>query len=173
MHVVVHPVAVGRGRLLWSGREVPCTLGRGGVRRDKREGDGATPVGRYPFRSFYWRPDRFAVAPPSALPGEALTPQHGWCDAPDHAAYNRPVRLPFAASHERLWRDDALYDVIVVLGHNDAPVVPHAGSAIFMHLMRDDGGPTDGCVGLARSDLLELLAALGPGAEITFEPIPA
>ncbi|MBM3522652.1 MAG: hypothetical protein FJX57_06820 [Alphaproteobacteria bacterium] len=166
MDVVVRPLAIGRGRLAWRAREVACTLGRGGVRADKCEGDGATPTGRFPVRSFYWRPDRQKAPPPSRLPGEALTPDHGWCDAPGDAAYNRPVRLPYAASHERLWRDDALYDVIVVLGHNDDPVVPFAGSAIFMHLMRDDGGPTDGCIGLARADLLALLAELRPGSTI-------
>lgn len=169
MNVVVRPLEVGRGRLAWGGRDVACTLGRGGVRLDKREGDGATPVGRFPFRRFYWRPDRFAAVPASGLPGEALTQAHGWCDAPDDPAYNRPVTLPYAGRHEKLWRADALYDVIVVLGHNDAPVVPHAGSAIFMHLRRDDGGPTDGCVGLARDDLLALLAALSPSDTIEIE----
>lgn len=166
MDVVVRSLAIGRGRLAWHRLDVACTLGRGGVRADKREGDGATPIGRFPFRSFYWRPDRFTAPPSSRLPGEALSPDHGWCDAPDDVAYNRPVRLPYAASHERLWRDDRHYDVVVVLGHNDAPVVPFAGSAIFMHLMRDDGGATDGCIGLARDDLLALLAELGPGSMI-------
>jgi L,D-peptidoglycan transpeptidase YkuD (ErfK/YbiS/YcfS/YnhG family) len=166
MDVTVVPQAIGRGTLSWSERTVPCTLGRGGVRLDKREGDGATPVGRFAFRRVLWRPDRFDAAPRTALPTQALAPQDGWCDWPDDPLYNRPVRLPYPARHERLWRDDALYDLIVILGHNDDPVVPHAGSAVFMHLARADGGPTDGCIGLARADLLALLARLDPASAV-------
>ena len=87
----------------------------------------------------------------------------GWCDWPDDPLYNRPVTLPYPARHERMWRDDELYDIVVVIGHNDDPVVPGAGSAVFMHLARKDGGPTEGCVGLARGDLRDLLAACAPG----------
>jgi L,D-peptidoglycan transpeptidase YkuD (ErfK/YbiS/YcfS/YnhG family) len=169
MDVTVTPLAIGRGEISWSDRSYACTLGRGGVRRDKREGDGATPVGRFAFRRLLWRPDRFDVAPRTALPTRALTQDDGWCDWPEDPLYNRPVRLPYPARHERLWRDDALYDLIVILGHNDDPVVPHAGSAVFMHLARADGGPTDGCIGLARADLLDLLARLDPASTIAIE----
>lgn len=165
MIVAVTCLAPGRGLLSWNEREIPCTLGRGLARADKREGDGATPVGRYPFRRVLFRPDH-GPAPRTRLPVVPIAPDDGWCDAPGDPAYNRPVKLPYSASAERMWRDDALYDIVVVLGHNDAPVMTGAGSAIFMHLARDDGGPTEGCVGLARDDLLALLAALGPGDEI-------
>ena len=133
-----------------------CAVGRGGIRADKREGDGATPIGCWPLRRVLFRRDRL-TAPHSALPVAALAEDDGWCDAPADPRYNRPVKLPYAASHERLWRDDAIYDVIVVLGHNDDPPRPGAGSAIFLHLARDDYGPTEGCVALARDDLLTLL----------------
>lgn len=167
MDVRVVPLAIGRGELSWGDRKVACTLGRGGVRADKREGDGATPVGRFPFRRLLWRPDRFAAAPRTSLPAQPLAPEDGWCDWPQDANYNRQVRLPYPSRHERLWRDDALYDLIVIIGHNDEPVVPHAGSAVFMHLAREDGRPTDGCVGLARGDLLDLLATLDGASTLT------
>jgi L,D-peptidoglycan transpeptidase YkuD (ErfK/YbiS/YcfS/YnhG family) len=166
----VHGIAPGRGRLQSAVLSCACTLGRTGVVADKREGDGGTPAGLFALRRLYWRPDRFERAPPTRLPAYAIAPSDGWCDAPDDAAYNRPVTLPYAASHERLWRDDALYDLVVVIGHNDAPAVPGAGSAIFIHLMRDDGGPTAGCIGLARPDLLTLLAVSGPETEIAISP---
>jgi L,D-peptidoglycan transpeptidase YkuD (ErfK/YbiS/YcfS/YnhG family) len=104
----------------------------------------------------------------SGLAVTALTPAMGWCDDPDHADYNRPVTLPHPAGHEVMWRDDGLYDVVVVLGHNDDPPVPGRGSAIFLHCARPDPDgphglhPTAGCVALPRADLLAVLAALPP-----------
>lgn len=159
MRVDVLQTAIGKGLLRWGACEVACTLGRGGVRADKREGDGATPSGSFPFRRVLWRPDRLAK-PATRLPAAALSPADGWCDWPEDPAYNHQVALPHPARHERLWRKDGLYDVIVIIGHNDSPVMPHAGSAVFVHVAREDGGPTDGCVGLARADLLDLLAGL-------------
>lgn len=139
-----------------------CALGRGGVRADKREGDGATPAGRFPLRRVLYRPDRLAAPPETALPCRPLRPADGWCDDPADPRYNRPVDLPYPASHERLWREDEIYDIVGVLGHNDDPVVPGAGSAIFLHVARPDYAPTAGCVALAREDLLRLLSACGP-----------
>jgi L,D-peptidoglycan transpeptidase YkuD (ErfK/YbiS/YcfS/YnhG family) len=148
------------GELRWDDRTYRCALGRGGVHIDKREGDGVTPVGRFPLRRVLYRPDRLS-APVTRLPVAPLAPDDGWCDDPVDAQYNRPVRLPYAARHEELWRADALYDVIVVIGHNDAPVVAGMGSAIFMHLASADYRPTQGCVALARQDLLDVLAGVG------------
>ncbi|MDJ0609862.1 MAG: L,D-transpeptidase family protein [Kiloniellales bacterium] len=145
-----------------------CALGPGGCRRDKREGDGATPIGSWPMRRVLYRPDRMA-APPTALPVAALDPADGWCDDPEDAHYNRPVTLPYEASHEVLWREDEIYDVIVILGHNDDPPVPGAGSAIFLHVARPDYSPTQGCVALAREDLLAVLGAAGPGTAVVVE----
>ena len=96
------------------------------------------------------------------MPVEAIRRDDGWCDAPDDDAYNRPVALPYPASAERMWREDDVYDLVVVLGHNDDPVMPGMGSAIFLHLARPDYAPTEGCVALARADLEALLAVAGP-----------
>jgi len=150
------------GEVQCENRTYRCALGRGGVRVDKREGDGATPVGRFPLRRVLYRPDRLS-APRTRLPVAPLASDDGWCDDPADSQYNRPVRLPYAGRHEELWRTDALYDVIVVIGHNDAPVIAGMGSAIFMHLAGANYQPTQGCIALARQDLLELLAQLGPG----------
>ncbi|MEL3890489.1 L,D-transpeptidase family protein [Ferrovibrio sp. MS7] len=135
-----------------------CALGKGGCKPalEKREGDGATPLGRWPLRLVFIRQDR--VAPPRcALPLVPLDSGMGWCDDPADPAYNRPIRLPFAASHEKLWREDHVYDLIVVLGHNDDPPVPGMGSAIFLHVAREGYAPTEGCVALTREDLVALL----------------
>jgi len=147
------------GTLRFRGRCYRCALGRGGISVVKREGDGVTPAGRFPLRRLLYRADRLP-APRCALPAAAIQSHDGWCDASGDAACNRQVRLPYAASAERLWREDGLYDLVLVLGHNDAPPVAGAGSAIFVHVARADYGPTEGCVALAKADLLEVLAAL-------------
>lgn len=156
------------GRLhLPDGRTAACVLGRGGMvpAAEKREGDGASPAGRWPMRRVFYRPDR--EAPPlTALERVPLRPRDGWCDDPSHPLYNRAVTLPIPASHEVLWRDDHVYDLIIELGHNDDPPVPGLGSAIFMHLTRPDRAPTEGCVALDRDDLLEVLRLSEPGAAI-------
>lgn len=146
---------------------VRAALGRSGViaADDKREGDGATPTGRYPVRRVLYRADRGA-APQTRLPIRALREDDGWCDAPNDIAYNCAVRLPFAASHEKMWREDELYDIVVVLGHNDNPPVPGSGSAIFLHCKRGDYQPTEGCVALDNADVRRFLKQTRPGDHI-------
>jgi L,D-peptidoglycan transpeptidase YkuD (ErfK/YbiS/YcfS/YnhG family) len=151
---LVHP----DGRLELRGRFWRCALGRGGVRQFKLEGDGATPAGLLALRRVLYRADRGTI-PRAAVPREPIAEQDGWCDDPSHADYNRQVRLPHPARHEELWRRDGLYDVVGVLGWNDAPVERRRGSAIFLHVARADYAPTEGCIALAREDLLAVLAA--------------
>ncbi|HYZ62353.1 MAG TPA: L,D-transpeptidase family protein [Acetobacteraceae bacterium] len=135
-----------------------AALGRGGLTTAKREGDGATPVGHLPLRRILYRADRVR-RPRTKLPTLPLAPHDGWCDDPGHADYNRLVRLPHDGRHETLWRADGVYDVIAVLGWNDAPVERGRGSAIFLHVARPDWAATEGCVALALPDLLEVLEA--------------
>jgi len=142
---------------------LPCALGRAGCRVHKREGDGATPIGRWTMREVLYRPDRVR-RPRTGLPTKPIRTDDGWCDAPADRNYNRPVRLPYRASAERLWRHDALYDVVVVLGYNDRPRSRGRGSAIFMHVASPGYAPTQGCIALERSHLLRLLERLGKGA---------
>jgi L,D-peptidoglycan transpeptidase YkuD (ErfK/YbiS/YcfS/YnhG family) len=157
------------GEARWQGRRFRCALGYGGVRSDKREGDGATPAGTWPMREVLFRPDRIgAVA--TALPHRALLQQDGWCDDPADPNYNRPVPLPYPAHCEHLWLEDHVYDVILPLGYNDDPVVAGRGSAIFLHVARPDFAPTAGCVALALADLLAVMAAAGPGARVRVVP---
>jgi len=141
----------------WGGQLLRCALGRSGIRLAKREGDGATPAGAWPMRRALYRPDR-EKPPRTRLPLRPLSAGDGWCDAPEDPAYNWPIGLPYPAHAESLWREDGIYDLLVVLGYNDDPVLPGLGSAIFLHLARPDFAPTEGCVALARADLLLVLA---------------
>lgn len=143
---------------------VPALIGAGGLTRNKREGDHATPVGFLPFRHVFYRADRVA-RPVTALRVEALAPGDGWCDDPAHRDYNRQVALPHPARHETLWRDDHCYDLCVVLGWNDSPVVPERGSAIFLHLPPASGA-TEGCVALSEPLLRQLIASDAKGIEV-------
>lgn len=172
MKIIVRPdpsnPAATTGTAVWNGRVATTALGRGGVRTDKREGDGATPTGVFPLRQVYWRADRTAE-PVTALPKQPISPDDGWCDDPADAAYNRPVKLPHPARHELLWRDDRIYDLILTIGHNDDPPVPGAGSAVFVHLIRPERTPTDGCVAFDEADLRRLLAEARPGDDLIVE----
>lgn len=131
----------------------------------KREGDGASPIGKWPVRRVFYRPDR-GPAPETGVPVIALKPDDGWSDDPGEPAYNRLVPLPCRGSHERLWRGDGVYDLIVELGCNDDPVVAGMGSAIFLHVARPGYAPTEGCVALAEGDLRAVLRRLGGGSVI-------
>jgi L,D-peptidoglycan transpeptidase YkuD (ErfK/YbiS/YcfS/YnhG family) len=155
----------GAGLLSWTGGTMRAALGRGGLSAAKREGDGATPIGLFNLRSLWWRADRIA-APDTDLPRFAITPDCGWSDDPADPDYNRAVRLPHPWRHERLWREDGLYDLMAPLGYNDDPPVPGLGSAIFLHVARPDYHPTEGCVALSLADLLALLPRCGPQTKI-------
>ncbi|NQV22041.1 MAG: L,D-transpeptidase family protein [Rhodospirillales bacterium] len=165
INVTTQPGTKHAGHLQWHGKTYRCALGRSGLTKAKQEGDGATPIGRFPLCEILYRPDRLG-SPPTVLKVRPLTPNDGWCDDPADDNYNRPIAHPYPASAEHLWRDDGLYDLVVVIGYNLAPVAPGMGSAIFLHVATDDYGPTEGCVALARADLLEVLADCAPDTHI-------
>ena len=160
-----------RGRLTAGDIVLPCALGRSGVTQAKHEGDGASPIGTWPLRYVLFRPDR-TDRPATALPVQAISPGDGWCDDPADPRYNLPVQLPYGASAETLWREDELYDVVVVLGYNDDPPRPDRGSAIFFHLATPEFAPTAGCVAVHRADMVRLLKHCGPGTKLEIAGAP-
>jgi L,D-peptidoglycan transpeptidase YkuD (ErfK/YbiS/YcfS/YnhG family) len=150
------PGAPARGVLRCGDWHVGCALGRAGVTYSKREGDGATPAGTLRPRLVLFRPDR-VHRPVTELRVLPIRADDGWCDDPQDRNYNRAVALPYPARHERLWRDDHLYDVLVVLDWNLEPAIPNRGSAIFLHIERADGGPTEGCIAVGVSPMRRLV----------------
>lgn len=143
------------------GVSTPCLIGRNGAlpAAAKHEGDGCTPLGRWAVRSALLRLDR-VTRPASALPWRPLRTDDGWSDDPADPAYNTAVRHPHPFSAEHMWREDGLYDVIVVLGYNDAPPVPGRGSAIFLHCLASGHPATAGCVAIDREALEAMLPRL-------------
>jgi L,D-peptidoglycan transpeptidase YkuD (ErfK/YbiS/YcfS/YnhG family) len=156
------------GVLLAGRLAIPVALGRGGIRADKREGDGATPRGRFRLVRLWWRPDRLR-RPQTLLPVQRITADLAWCEAPADRRYNRPFRRSANEPGDRLWRADHLYDLIVELDHNTRPRVAGRGSAVFVHVARPGFGPTAGCVALRLASLKRLLAQAGPKTRIMIQ----
>ena len=148
------------GRLIAGPLVIRCALGAGGIIHRKREGDGGTPAGRLRLLSGFFRSDRIG-RPRSALSFVALRSNHGWCDDPSASLYNRLVFLPFRRRHERMWREDQLYDTLLYLNYNMKPRSKGRGSAIFFHLASENLSATAGCVAISQSDMRRLLPRLG------------
>jgi L,D-peptidoglycan transpeptidase YkuD (ErfK/YbiS/YcfS/YnhG family) len=154
-----------RGWLTAGGQTIPVALGRGGIIANKREGDGGTPKGTFRPRRLWWRADRHP-RPHTFLPIRAIRPEDTWCEDPDSRHYNQPVRLDRDQGGDRLKRDDHLYDFIIEIDHNSRPRVAGRGSAVFLHLARENFSPTAGCVSMTKSAMLRLLRRLGPRTRI-------
>ena len=159
------PVDPCRGRLQAGTLVLPCALGRSGKRHGKREGDGASPVGRFRLLQAFYRADH-GPRPRTGLPLRPIRPDDGWCDDVRDRRYNRLVPLPGPTSHEKMWRDDHLYDVVLDIAWNRGPIVKGRGSAIFLHLARPGFLPTEGCVAVERRMIRRLLERIGPNTRI-------
>jgi len=155
-----------RGWLIAGPFVLPVALGRGGIKANKREGDGATPRGRFKLRRLWWRADR-GPRPRTRLPVRRITPTDAWCEDPADRRYNRPIRLAPGTPGDRLWREDHLYDLVIELDHNTRPRIAGRGSAVFIHVARPRYAPTIGCVALKADSLHRLLNVLAQSAKIT------
>jgi L,D-peptidoglycan transpeptidase YkuD (ErfK/YbiS/YcfS/YnhG family) len=154
-----------RGWLTVDGQTIPVALGRGGIRANKREGDGGTPKGIFRPIRLWWRADRHP-RPRTFLPVRPIMPQDAWCEDPADRHYNQPIRLAGDAGGDRLTRSDHLYDFIIEIDHNTRPRIAGRGSAVFLHLARDNFGPTAGCVAMTQPAMLHLLRRIGPRTRI-------
>lgn len=167
-NIVVRPKPGNRSKGLMhvGGTVFPCALGRGGITANKREGDGGTPLAAMRILGGYFRRDHF---PPrgSRLKMSPITSDLGWCEVPADRNYNRPVKMPYGASHERMLRDDRLYDACLVLDWNIRPRLRGRGSAIFFHLARPDFTPTAGCVAVTHAVMRRLLPLLSRHTVLT------
>jgi L,D-peptidoglycan transpeptidase YkuD (ErfK/YbiS/YcfS/YnhG family) len=149
--------------LQFKGRNIRCSLGKNGVTSDKKEGDGCTPIGSFKLRQSFYRADRIPKPTlPSWFASAETLPDYGWCDDVNSVEYNKFVMLPFAESHENLWlNDSSVYDLLAVIGYNDDPIIPGAGSAIFFHVT-ESYGSTAGCVAISLADLQWVLENIEP-----------
>ena len=148
---------------------VPCALGCGGIAVKQSEGDGITPIGNFALLSVMVRDDRLAL-PETTLSISTINKNDGWCVDPGSPDYNSPITLPHSECHEKLCRDDALYDVIVDVDYNRTETIAGKGSAIFIHVAQPTYSPTEGCVALALKDLLELLKSCDSDTRLIISP---
>ncbi len=163
MDIVVEQTETNHASLSFRGLEFQCSIGEGKITEKKFEGDLCTPAGRWPLRRVFYREDRL-LKPDTSLETLPVSKNMGWSDDPrDDRRYNTLIKTPYSFSHEKLWRSDSLYDIVVELGYNDSPPILGRGSAIFMHLARPNFEPTAGCVALKKSDLLSLLSLVSHG----------
>jgi len=147
---------------------LPVALGRGGIKANKREGDGGTPRGNFRLRQLWWRADKHP-RPTTSLPVQRISPDDGWCEDPADRRYNRPIKVPADANADRLARKDNLYDFIIEIDHNTRPRVAGRGSAVFIHAARQGFAPTAGCIALEIKTLRRILARLSPRTRIVVE----
>lgn len=152
-----YDLVVAGSTLFVAGKRYRCVVGKAGVVDAKKEADGGTPFGVFALRKVLYRADK-TTKPKTCLPVEQITQDAIWCDDVLSAEYNKQLKLPFVGSYENLWRDDDVYDIVVPLGYNDELPEPGKGSAIFIHVSRENYTPTDGCVALQKEDLLEVLS---------------
>jgi L,D-peptidoglycan transpeptidase YkuD (ErfK/YbiS/YcfS/YnhG family) len=166
LHLRTAPGNRRQGWLSLGPQLIKVAIGRGGIKANKREGDGATPTGRYRLVRLWWRPDRLP-RPRTMLPARPITAADGWCEDPTDRRYNRPIRMLPGQPGDRLQRADELYDLIIEIDHNQRPRVSGRGSAVFIHVSREGMTPTAGCVSMPAGTLRRLIAWLGPRTTIT------
>ena len=155
--------------LLGIEHKVPCALGYGGIDIKKQEGDGITPVGTFSLLNVMVRSDRLAL-PKTNLSISTISEDDGWCDDPYSPDYNQPIKLPQNVSHEKLYRDDSLYVIVVDVSYNRKTPISGKGSAIFIHVVLPDYKSTKGCIGLITDDLLELLKSCNSNTRLVISP---
>ena len=165
LHVARAPGNPARGLMRLHGVAIPVALGRGGIQANKREGDGATPRGRFRLLRLWWRADRM-TRPKTRLPVRAIRGDDGWCEDAGDRRYNRPIKLSPSTPGDRLRRDDTLYDLVIELDHNTRPRMKNRGSAVFIHVARPGFAPTAGCVALSAPGLRHLLTRIGAHTRI-------
>jgi L,D-peptidoglycan transpeptidase YkuD (ErfK/YbiS/YcfS/YnhG family) len=165
VHVSARPARRSQGWLRAGSWCLPVALGRGGIRANKREGDGGTPRGRFRPLRLWWRADRLP-RPQTQLPTRRIGPADAWCEDPDDRRYNHPFRRSASEPGDRLWRQDRLYDLIIEIDHNIRPRIAGRGSAVFVHVARPGFTPTAGCIALTPRALRLLVRRMGPKTRI-------
>ena len=153
--------------LLYNGIKYKCAIGNGGFRDKKKEGDGCTPIGVFQVTDILYREDKIKTLVTN-YSLQKISPTDGWCDDPKSKHYNTKIKFPFANGAEELFRQDDRYDIVCVTNHNQNPIVPGAGSAIFIHVASEDYSATAGCIALSLKDLTEILSTLTKTTELFF-----
>jgi L,D-peptidoglycan transpeptidase YkuD (ErfK/YbiS/YcfS/YnhG family) len=153
------------GYLKYKDLKFKCALGKAGIGKKKREGDNITPTGTFKIVKIYYRSDRVKKIA-SKFRQIEITKNMGWCDDPNSKNYNQLINLPSKYNHEKLFKKNNIYDLIIVLNYNMKPVIKNKGSAIFIHVAKKKYQPTQGCIALKKNNLLKLLSKISKNIKI-------
>ena len=158
-------IRVKKNYITFKDKQFQCSIGKSGFSKNKKEGDGCTPVGTFFIENVYYRADKIKSLETN-INKVKINKIDGWCDDPTQKEYNQLIRFPYNFSAEELYRDDSLYNIVCVLNYNTKPIKPGLGSAIFMHVAKDDYKPTKGCITLKQEDLIFLLSLIDKRTKI-------
>ena len=156
------------GYLQYKNFRFRCAIGKTGIKKKIREGDNITPKGIYKLINIFFRPDRIRDLK-TVIKKNKITRKIGWCDDINSKYYNRKIELPNKSGHEKLYRQDNIYDIIVVLNYNINPVIKNKGSAIFLHIAKKNYQKTQGCIAIKKIHLKKLLSVIGKNTKIKIE----
>ena len=144
-------------KFLYLGKyKLRCAIGKRGITYKKKEGDQKTPKGTFSFKSIFYRKDRMRNLK-TTIKKKIITKNMGWCDDSNSKYYNKLIKLPFKKKAEKMWLEDRIYDVLVVIDYNIKPVIKNKGSAIFLHIAKKNYPPTKGCIAINKKDILFLI----------------
>ena len=153
------------GYLQYKNLKFRCALGKAGIKKKEKEGDNVTPKGIFKIISIYYRPDRIKNII-TTVKKIKIKKNIGWCDDPNSHFYNQQISLPNKFGHEKLYRNDSLYDLILVLNYNVNPIIKNKGSAIFIHIAKKNYKKTKGCIALKKKHLIELVLKIKKNTKI-------
>ena len=153
------------GYLQYKNLKFRCALGKAGIKKKEKEGDNVTPKGIFKITSMYYRPDKIKNII-TAVKKIKIKKNIGWCDDPNSNFYNQQISLPNKFGHEKLYRKDSLYDLILVLNYNVNPIIKYKGSAIFIHIAKKNYKNTKGCIALKKQHLIELISKIKKNTKI-------
>jgi L,D-peptidoglycan transpeptidase YkuD (ErfK/YbiS/YcfS/YnhG family) len=147
------------GNLKYKSLGFRCSIGKSGIKKKIKEGDNITPKGKFKIIKIYYRSDRVKKFSTN-IKTIKIKRNMGWCDDPKSSLYNKEIKLPFDFSHEKLYRNDRIYDLLVVLNYNTKPIIKNKGSAIFIHITRQNYKKTSGCVAIKKVHLIKLIKTI-------------
>jgi L,D-peptidoglycan transpeptidase YkuD (ErfK/YbiS/YcfS/YnhG family) len=153
------------GYLKYKNFKFRCALGKNGIGKKIKEGDNITPRGTFKITKIYYRPDKIKKLI-TFFKKIKIKKNMGWCDDPKSKFYNKQIKLPSKFNHEKLYRNDRIYDLLVVLNYNTKPIVKNRGSAIFIHVAKKNYKATAGCIALKKNDLIKLLQVIKKNTKI-------
>ena len=159
MHILIT-----KNYLTYNKLKVKCAIGKKGIGYKKKEGDFVTPRGEFKIKYILYRKDRVKFT--TKLKKKVIKKSMGWCDDPKSKYYNKLIKLPFIYKHEKLYKKENIYDIILVLNYNMSPIKKNKGSAIFIHVAKNNFRKTEGCVAIKKVKLIKIIKEINSNTKV-------